>query len=69
MVFCVPEAYLEEYCSHIYDLYKFKFAVGELSRFLKREEINKKKVHLSITHLNMQLQKEARERDPVLRGW
>jgi hypothetical protein len=69
MVFCVPEAYLEEYCAHIYDLFKLTLTKGQLSKFLKEEGINKKKVHISITHLNMQIQKEARERDPILRGW
>jgi len=53
MVFCVPEAYLDEYCTHIYDLYKLNLTKGQLSKFLKEKGINKKKVHLSITHLNM----------------
>ena len=53
MVLNIPDAYLDEYCYHIYDLFKLKVTKDQLSRFFKREGISRKKVwhHPSRTHI------------------
>ena len=53
MVFTVPEAYLDEYCDHIWELFRLKVTKDQLSRFLKEEGISRKKVrhHSSPTYI------------------
>jgi len=44
MVFAVPDAHLDEYTAHLFDLLHIKLTRGELSHFLKKENISLKKV-------------------------
>jgi len=44
MIFTVPDAYLDEYCDHIWELFRLKVSKDQLSQFLKEEEISRKKV-------------------------
>jgi hypothetical protein len=48
MVYAVPEAQLEEYRDHIFERYAIKLSEGQLSRFLKENDITHKKVSSSI---------------------
>jgi len=44
MVFAVPDAHLDKYTGHLFDLLYIKLTRGELSHFLKKENISLKKV-------------------------
>lgn len=44
MVLNVPDAYLDEYCDYIWELFAIKVTKGQLSQFFKAEGINRKKV-------------------------
>ena len=47
MVLSVPDAYLDEYCDYIWDIFKLKVTKDQLSRFLKEQGISRKKARHS----------------------
>ena len=70
MVFAFRDKTLAVLCDRINEKYKHQLTTGQLSKFLKGEGLVWKKVrHLAIALFtnSQQFQKEARERDPVLR--
>ena len=44
MVLTVPDAYLDEYCNYIWELFSIKVTMPQLSQFFKEQRINRKKV-------------------------
>jgi hypothetical protein len=44
MVLNVPDAYLDEYCGYIWELFEIKVTKVQLSEFFKEQGINRKKV-------------------------
>ena len=44
MVLAVPDAYLQEYCEHIQEVFKITLTEGQLSRFFKQTGISQKAV-------------------------
>ena len=67
MVYSYPEEYLYQYCAAIEKQFSLKLSISRLSRFLAEKDINRKKVYSLALLANGQLQKEAKERDPILR--
>ena len=54
MVLTVPDAYLDEYCDYIWELFEIKVTMQQLSQFFKDQGINRKKVrnvHRQLTFL------------------
>jgi len=44
MVLTVPDAYLDEYCDYIWELFEIKVTLPQLTQFFKEQGINRKKV-------------------------
>ena len=44
MVLAVPDAYLQEYCEHIHEVFKIPLTEGQLSRFFNQTGISRKVV-------------------------